>query len=352
MVVAVGADDAPGRFDVREVAELLPDLLPAPGNRRHRAVFLEVEEHLLDLLVDGGRQQPERFHARLLRGEVGIAGVRCEHDMHRARDLAETTGLREERVRIAREALERERPAVGLPRHEALEDAERRVQQAAGVRVPAEERRDVRKAPLGEEAEQLQLRVHARLETPVGLEDQLVTEDDGGVGLLGAERSRLELGGAGGETVHQPELQRALLPLDVAGPAHELEELCGEERVGQRVVDSPAVRLGHDRVAPALILRAEPEEQLVELVRPGLEAHLHQDGHEKRRGRSQGDGRERAHLEDVARLRPEPAAAEDELVQRILRDEAEVPRRHLALDLIHRRPPRAAGTRRTPVGRT
>jgi hypothetical protein len=196
------------------------------------------------------------------------------------------------------------------------------------------------------------VRKHARLETPVGLEDQLVTEDDGGVGLLGAERSRLELGGAGGETVHQPELERALLPVDVAGPAHELEELRGEERVGQRVVDSPAVRLGHDPVAPALVLRAEPEEQLIELVRPGLEAHLHQGGHEKRRSRSQGDGRERAHLEDVARLRPEPAATEYELVERILGDEAEVARRHLAFDLTHRRPPRAAGTRRTPVGRT
>jgi len=79
---------------------------------------------------------------------------------------------------------ERKVPAVERAAHVLLQHAERRVQRPADVRVPAAELRDVVEPALGEEAQHLELGVHAGLEPPEDLEDELVVEDDRRVRLL------------------------------------------------------------------------------------------------------------------------------------------------------------------------
>ena len=74
--------------------------------------------------------------------------------------------------------VEHELPAVLRARQVLLQDAERRVQPAALEVVPAGERRDVREPARGQEAQQLQLGVLARLDAPERLQDQLVAEHD------------------------------------------------------------------------------------------------------------------------------------------------------------------------------
>ena len=104
----------------------------------------------------------ERLRAGLLGGEAGSLESDASSDVHRADDLAEPLERVQEARRIAGERGERERPAVALGRHEAREDAERRVDQAAGVLVGAEQVGRVREAVRGQEAQQLDLRVVAR----------------------------------------------------------------------------------------------------------------------------------------------------------------------------------------------
>ena len=88
--------------------------------------------------------------------------------------------------------VERELPAVARAGEVLLQDPERRVEQAALDLVPAGQRRDVREAVRGQEAQQLELRVHARLDAPERLQDQLLAEHDRGVRLLDADRAHVD----------------------------------------------------------------------------------------------------------------------------------------------------------------
>ena len=97
------------------------------------------------------------------RAERRIARVGAEHRVHRPGHLAESPQAREESLRLGLELVEREIPAVDGAAHVLLQHAERRVERLADVRVPAAELRDVLEAALGEEAQHLELRVHARL---------------------------------------------------------------------------------------------------------------------------------------------------------------------------------------------
>ena len=51
---------------------------------------------------------------------------------------------------------------------------------------------------VGQEAQQLELRVHARLDPAERLHDQLVAEHDRGVGLLDADRAHVDGAGSAG----------------------------------------------------------------------------------------------------------------------------------------------------------
>src|SRR5581483_3965559 len=178
VVVAVDADELADAAELRQVAQPLAYVLAAAENRLERLVRRrQGGEHVLDLVVDRRRQQAERLRARLLRDEGRIVPLRAEQAVQRARHLAEPPQPGEQGGGIARQLLEYQLPAVDRAGDERLEDAERRLQGPADVGVPAGERRDVRELALGEEAQQLELRVQSGLEPAEHLEDELVVED-------------------------------------------------------------------------------------------------------------------------------------------------------------------------------
>ena len=84
--------------------------------------------------------------------------------MHLRRHFAEPPQPVEEALGRRRDLAERELPAADGTSDELLQEPERRRQRAAGVRVPAPERRDVAEALLAEEAQHLELRVDPGLE--------------------------------------------------------------------------------------------------------------------------------------------------------------------------------------------
>ena len=187
---------------------------------------------------------------------------------------------------------------------------------------PTLERGDPGEAALGEEAEQLELGVDARLEPAVELQDEPLVEHDRCVGLLDSHRpgvAERSLGSA----VHRAELERRVrAPERLPGP-DQANELTRELGVVHRVVDRPAVDLGDDPLVLPVPRPPQPEGQLVDLVRPGEEPDLDEREHE--RGRLVAGRRRLEHLSTchLARLRPEPAPA------RHVRDEA------LLVDLLH-----------------
>src|SRR5439155_22808706 len=136
--------------------------------------------------------QAKRFAARRLGTERTVVRIGREHRMQLARHLAKAAQTSEKAVRIGGELVERELPAVEPAADELLQDPERGGERPARARVPAAERRDVREAVLGEEAEHLELGVDAWLEPPEHFEDELVVEDDRRVRLLGADRPRFD----------------------------------------------------------------------------------------------------------------------------------------------------------------
>ena len=132
-----------------------------------------------------------------------------------------------------------------------------------------------------------------------------------------AERGRRRLRPA------EDELVLARLQLGVG--AHPVQQLTAVRRVGERVVDDPAVGLEDRALRPAVVGRPEAEQQLVGLVRPGGEARLDEAQHEQRRLAAQRDARRRSSIErHLARLGGEPALRDDPLVELLLVEERQV----------------------------
>ena len=124
--------------------------------------------------------------------KAGSERLRAERRVQLAGHDAERVQVGEERLGVGGERVEREVPAVGRAGQVLLQHAERRVHEPALVLVPAGDRRDVREVALGQEAQQLELRVDARLDAPERLQDQRLAEHDRGVGLLDADRAHLD----------------------------------------------------------------------------------------------------------------------------------------------------------------
>jgi hypothetical protein len=318
--VAVGADDAPCDVQVRQVLQQLAHVLAAALDRRERLDVGQVDEDALDLLVDVGGQQRERLRARLLGDERRVRALRAERGVQIAGHRAERPEVAEQPLGVRGEPLERELPAVPGVGQVLLQDAERRVEQPALVLVPARQRGDVREAALGQEAQQLELGVHARLHAPERLEDQLVAEDHRGVGLLDADRPDVDGPAAAGVRGLRPaEAQRRVLAgdLGVVVP-HAVQQLASVRRIDERVVDRPAVELGDDALGPALVGRPQPERQLVDLVRALAEARLDEQQDQLRRLLAQLDRLGDVDLGHLARLGAEPAPGDHPVVQRLL----------------------------------
>ena len=183
----------PPAVDVRERVELLAHVLAAAADRRDGLGVRQVEEDALDLLVDVGVQDRERLGGRLVGREGRVGVVAAERRVQLADHDAERLDAVEQAVRVARRA----RPAPAPSRRG------RRPGTPAGSRasrtdvapvdlVPARQRGDVREAARGQEAQQLELRVHARLDLAERLHDQLVAEHDRRVRLLDADRAHVD----------------------------------------------------------------------------------------------------------------------------------------------------------------
>ena len=121
--------------------------------------------------------------------------------------------------------------------HVLLQDAERRVDRAARVRVPAAERARCSRKPRSVRNRSISSSgLIPGLEPAEHLEDQLVVEDDRRVRLLGADRAApsLHLAAEAGEALERPELDDALPPCSVSAAADRVHELARERRVGER----------------------------------------------------------------------------------------------------------------------
>ncbi len=311
----MGADHLADIAGVREPAQLLAHLLATARDRLELGEVGQREEERFDLLVDARGEQSERLRARLLGREARVALVGGEHGVHRAGRLAEQAQPFDELVPLpGAKRRERELPAVAFAGDVILRDRERRFQRRAEIRGPAFERSDRREATVGEEAEQLELRVHACLDAPVDLEHEVVVEDERRVRLLATHRphARERAGRLAGRT----ELDHRLAASDVGLPAHALDELARELVVGECVVRDPTFDF-RDAVLP---LAPEAERHLVELVRAGMEPDLDDREREQRLLRPHDRSRDDLEVRDLARLRAEPALREHELAQCVLRD--------------------------------
>src|SRR4051794_38278895 len=168
----------------------------------------------------------------------------------------------EEALGRGRDLPERELPAADRARNVLLQEPERRRERPARVAVPAAERRDVAEALLGEEAEHLELRVDPGLEPAEDLEDQRVVEDDGAVRLLGGdEPPGTELAAERGEVLRRGELGHALRALERHAGPHRADDLPRQSRVRGEPIGGSALAGARD-------------EELVDVVRTGVEAHL------------------------------------------------------------------------------
>ncbi len=233
--------------------------------------------------------------------KFGSRRVGAERCVHRAGHAPEPTEAREEAVRLRLEFLERELPAVLRAAHVLLEHAERRVERPADVGVPAREPRDVLEVALRQEAQQLELGVDAGLEPAEDLEDQLLVEDDRRVRLLGCDDAgRRQLGAETGESLERAKLDHAFPGLHVRAGANHVHELPDVTRIGERV-ELVAAR-----------------EQLVRLVRSGVEGDLDDLDEELGLALVQRRAVEHARVRHLARLRREPAARRDEVDQSCL----------------------------------
>ena len=218
--------------------------------------------------------------------------------MHRARHAPEPAQPHEEAIRLPLQLVERELPPVAGGAHVLLEDAERRVERPTDVRVPARELRDVLEVALREEAQQLELGVDAGLEPAEDLEDQLVVEDDRRVRLLGRDHARRrQLGAETGEALERAKLEHPFPRLHVRAGTDHVHELAHVARVDERVE----------------LLSAR--EQLVRVVRAGVEADLDDLDGELGLALVQRRSVQHARVCHLARLRREPAPRRDEVDQ-------------------------------------
>jgi hypothetical protein len=175
----------------------------------------------------------------------------------------------------------------------------------------------------GQEAEQLELGVHACLQPAVHLEHHGIVEHDRRVGLLGAHGPVRGQGDLRRGALDELELDRAVLEGRRLLRADAVHQLAGELRVPERVVHRVALRLSDHALAPARVRRAEPDGHVVRVVRALGKAHLDEAEREVRLDRAREGRVPHADVRELARLRTEPALPDHERAQRILRDPAD-----------------------------
>ncbi len=346
------ADDPAHAADVRERAQPVADLLAATPDGCDCRDVRQGRKHLLDLLVDRGRDERKRLGAGLLRREVRVDGIGGESVVEVRRDLTEPAGMRGEPPRIGTERVERELPPVPLGGDELLQDRERRLERPPLVGDVALERCDVLEPSFGEEAEDLELRIHPRLDPAVDLERQPLVDHVRAIRLLRTHRPDL---GAVAEAVPEvagaAEEERCFADVERPVVGDEVDDPPNEVGIRERVVDRPPVCRSDDRGLPVVRIGPEAERQVVQIV--ALESVAHLDDREGQEWRlARNDARvEDARIQHVPRLAAEPALRGDRPEQDEPVEEVQV----ALLDAVpevsaHRQDP-GVGTRRSRAGR-
>ena len=346
------ADHPAHAADVGERAQPVANLLAAAADRCDRGDVRQRREHLLDLLVDRGRDERERLGAGLLGREVRVDGIGGESVVELRRDLTEPAGVRREPPRIRRERVERELPPVSLGRDELLQDRERRLERPSLVGDVALERGDVLEPSLGEEAEDLELRVHPRLDPAVELERQPLVDHERAVRLLRTHRPDL---GALAETVAEvagaAEEERCFADVERRVVGDQVDDPPDEVGIRDRVVDRPPLCRSDDRGLPVVRLGPEAERQVVQIVALKPVAHLDDREGEERR-LAWNDARvEDTRIQHVPRLAAEPALRGDRPEQDEPVEEVQVALLDAVPEVSVHRPDPGVGTRRSRAGR-
>ena len=185
---------------------------------------------------------------------------------HRRRAEAAPPPAGADPLEVAPEGVEREAPGIALVGDEPLQHGQgRRLAAAAAVAQvhPAGDRRHVAEVGRpGQVAADLEVGIDARLELAEQLEHQPVAVADRGVALLGAERPRLELGGAGagGHRLGTGELLEAGVgpgrhlvrrAAEAAPGGHRRQQAAAEGGIFERVVEHAGRRPATAAIAAA-----------------------------------------------------------------------------------------------------
>ena len=232
-------------------------------------------------------EQAERLGARLLGDECRI-GMRRERGVQLGRDLPEPPHAVGQPPRVVAERVERQLPAPADRRHERGDRGEGGPERGALRLERPLEPRGVPEPRLGQHAQDLELRVRARLEPAVELEHMQLVEHDAAVRLLDAERPDAGPGGR---------------------DAGEGRQLRGDLRALE----------GVDRLAVL------PQREEVVLVRARGEPDL--DDRERDEALAHRDADDLGALERAA-LRGEPACILDERCQLVARQRGRVTHPH------------------------
>ncbi len=168
------------------------------------------------------------------------------------------------------------------PGEELLGHAERRAQRLPLVLVPAVQRGDVGEPVGGEVAQHLELGVDPRLELAEHLEHELIVDHQRGVRLLDSHRPHARVLADRGHAVGPVEAEPALSGLELVAAIHSPHQLDQARRLGQCVVGGPVLGAGDGELGHRIPASAQQERELVELVRAGGEARLHERQEQRR----------------------------------------------------------------------
>ena len=316
------ADQPSSPTSLGNLAHVLADFLAASGDR-------------LELGLSGSSTKTRSTRSSIVAASSDIAsgpcsseaksgsdGVRTQQRVHLARHRAELGKPGQPRAALAvRQRVQRQLPAAASLRDVPPGDAERRLDQLAPVLVPPEQLGHVREAALSEEPKHLELGVGAGAEAPEHLQHGALVVDQRRVGLLTRHRPhelrRVEPVGPG----ERVELEPPSGEIDDRRLAQQLRDPQPVHGDGERVMELPAVGLANRVGVLTVAGRAQPDRHLVEIVRPGREAHLY-DRERERVGQRQRLAD--AHLDDLAGLGGEPALPHDPCGQRVAVDELQV----------------------------
>ena len=323
----MGADHAPAGVDVRERVELLAHVLAAAADRRDRLGLGQVEEDALDLLVDVGGEDRERLGGRLVGRERRDRSCpsRAPCAARRSRRRAPRCGPAGPSGSLV-ELVQRELPAVAGAGQELLQDPERGADRGAPrprTSRPAAAMCGKPRADRKRSSSSSGFTPGSTLRNAFMISSSPNTIEELDCSTPTGRTSTVPPRPA--PAVSAQRKMNSSWPTAARVRAHRVQQLAAGGRVGERVVDGPAVGLvdhrarssprrpGAGRAAPGRSRACRPGSA----PRPGTARAAATRCAASRRRRS-------SMLRDLAGLGREPALGHDPLVEDALVEERQV----------------------------